>query len=146
MALNQIGEFRKKFRQVDLSDVLNRCLVETSDILLDLVKSQLEVGKTSIGFITPQLKNESYARQKQSEGSRAPFGIPDLKKTGAFYRYMKVYFGKDAVRIRSTNKKAPDILRKYGKEIYELNQDNFEYYINEIIEPLMIKKIENGLS
>lgn len=146
MAVNQIRLFRRKFRKVDLSGVLNECLVETSDILLDLVKSQLKRGETSVGLIQPPLKSERYSKKKLSNGSNAPFGIPDLFDTGKFQDKFKLYFGKDALRIRSTDKKAPDLLSKYGYEIYELSQENFEYYTNQIIIPLMIKKIENGLS
>ena len=143
--LNPIGQLRKKIKQLDLSDILDKCLVETSDILIALVKSQLELGQTSVGIITPTLKNERYAIKKQSDGSKAPLGIPDLKRTGAFYSKFKVRMFINSVRVRSTDKKASIILNKYGPEIYELNPDSLEHYLNNVIEPLMIKKIQNGL-
>lgn len=146
MAVNQIGRLRKKFRQVDLSSLLDECLVETEDILLSLVKSQLEKGETSIGLLSPPLKNDYYAKRKQIDGSKAPFGIPDLKKSGAFQNKFKIKKGKDSLIIRSTDKKAPELLKKYGPEIYELSPDNFEYYTNEILEPLLLEKVNNGLS
>lgn len=139
-----LAELRKSARSIDLIAILDECILESKQSLFDLVRSQLAKGQSSVDYL-PLYKNQKYALMKQQRGSIAPYGITDLKLTGKFQDRFTLRFSKYSFIIRSTDKKNSILLAKYGPEIFALNDDNLSYYVNEIIHPLMSKKIKNVL-
>lgn len=124
--------------------VFDKTLIEVKPQLLDLLRSQLSHGEKGDGPM-PAYSNIYYAKLKKRMGSEAPLGIVDLKFTGAFYDKMKIIITKKGARIRSGNKKSPDLLRIYGPEIFELNLENQSIFIKEIFYPVLLKNVKNEL-
>lgn len=139
-----LNDLRKRMELVDLLAILDECILETQDILTGLIRSQIESGKSGDNSLPPY-KSDKYALLKQKKGSKAPFGVVDLKFSGDFLNALEVKFFSKNVLVRSTDSKAAAIHAKYGFEFYQLSDENLTYYTQEVIQPLMLKKIRNVL-
>lgn len=137
-------QLRRLASQQGLDDMLILAIKDTDSELLDLLRLQLQHGQKGDGMM-PAYANENYAKRKQRMGSKAPFGITDLKLTGAFQDKLKIILTKKGARIRSTDKKSADLGRDYGYEIFQLNQDNQTIYARDILLPALQKRIKNEL-
>lgn len=127
-----------------LDTLLVEVMIETEEELLDLLRAQLEHGEAGDGQL-PKYANDAYAKRKQTMGSKAPYGIVDLKLTGSFQDKLAIIMTKKGARIRSTDKKSNELRKQYSKEIFELNGKSSSIYLNEIIYPALIKKVQNEL-
>lgn len=125
-------------------DIVQSVISANQAELIDLNTSQLEQGKTSESkFITPEYRSDDYAQFKQSQGSKAPFGTPDLKLTGDFYSGFKAEVAPKYLEITSTDKKSGKLQKKYGDEIYGLTDKNKSEFAQLIKEPLL-KNVRDG--
>jgi len=125
-----------------LDEIIVEAIKESEKELLDLLRSQLSHGEKGDGQM-PSYSNERYAEYKQKIGSQAPKGIVDLKLTGAFQDKLRLIMTKTGARIRSYDKKRSELLNHYGKEIYELNAENQTFYLNQVLFPIIFKKVKN---
>jgi len=132
-----ISKLVENFKKFNYDKLIDECFAETKDILLDLIRSQLALGKKADGYM-PEYKSVTYARKK---------GIDrvNLKSTGAFQAGFNVIQNKYSVRVRSSDSKAPKLLKMYGQKSLELNSENYSKYVRETILPLLQKKIRNEL-
>lgn len=137
-----LKSLRVKYNKLDLNLLVDECINETSEIIIDLVRSQIESGETSVGMLPP-LKNPEYAARKQAKGSLAPQGITDLKDSGDFLRRLVIKKYQNNILVRSFDWKNSLILKKYGLETYLLNEKNLKYYIDQVFKPLLLKKIKS---
>lgn len=138
-----LSGLRRSASQLNLGNLLDECIVETEQDLFKLIRSQLNLGKSSRGDL-PELKNPKY-RLKKMAMNPAAGGRADLNLTGAFQSKFKLRFSKYSFIVRSSDKKAPALMRKYTADVMGLNDENMNYYINSIILPLLRKKIKDGL-
>lgn len=142
--MTTISQLRKTARKIDLIELIDACILETKEHLFNLVRAQLASGQSSEDYL-PVYKSDEYSKRKQKLGSKAPYGITDLKLTGNFVDKFYLRVSKNSVIIRSRDKKNSKILEKYGPEIFALNEGNLSKYISEHLQPLLVKKIRNGL-
>lgn len=130
----------------DLTLVLNQAIRETEDILLNLVKSQLEIGIRGDGSALQDYFSISYADFKKNiVGSLAPFLTPDLKLEGDFYDGFYAQPDLFGITIGSTDWKEAKLEGKYGQEIFILTKENLKYYSVEIILPRLLELIRQHL-
>ncbi len=99
-----------------------RAIVENQEEILDLNIAQLDEGKDSLGNLLMEYASEEYAQFKKALGSKAPFGIPDLKLEGDFREGFVLIIEGNEFRIDSTDEKAGELAFKYGQDIYGLNE------------------------
>lgn len=137
-----LKDLRARFEKIDLSKVFEESVSETKSVIIELVSSQIERGEDYKGNDIGIYKDLKYARRKQNMGSKAPEGIIDLKYTGDFLKrlYLKKY--PRNYLIRSFDKKNSILLGTYGPRIFELNQENLDYYINIHLIPTILSKIK----
>ncbi|MCK5017845.1 MAG: hypothetical protein KAS32_12350 [Candidatus Peribacteraceae bacterium] len=136
-----LNDLRIHFNSINILQLLDECILETEEILIGLVRSQIEGGFAGNNQLPPY-KSDRYSVLKQKKGSKAPFGITDLKFHGNFLDKLKVKIFSKNLLIRSTDVKKSIILSKYGPEIYILNDENLSYYVNEVLQPLLLKKVK----
>lgn len=139
-----LEQLRLSASKINILDLLDECIIETKEELFLLVRSQIESGQTSEDYL-PVYSSDRYAVKKQQMGSKAPFGITDLKLTGNFLNKFVLRFSKYSFVVRSSDKKNKILLQRYGEEIFMLNEENMDKYVNEILQPLMVTKLKDVL-
>lgn len=116
-------ELNKKLQSFNIWGNVRRAIASNSDKIVDFNRQQMVNGIAPDGqYIRPRYKSEAYADAKADAGSKAPFGIPDLKLTEAFHDalYLKLY--RDDYSINSKDEKAGKLEVKYNP--FGLTYDN----------------------
>jgi len=125
---------------------IKNAIDETGNVIALLNKEQLMDGNEKTGYqISPSYRTHKYARAKQSMNTRPPYGIPDLRLTGEFYRGFEVKTFVDRFEISSTDEKTNDLIDKYGEDIFGLNEENKVKYWNENLQPAIVRHIKGKL-
>lgn len=140
--MTTLKDLRAKYEKMDLLGVFQESVVETKSVILELVSSQIERGQTGTGDTIGIYISDKYADKKQEMGSLAPHGVIDLKYTGDFLNrlYLKVY--PKNYLVRSWDKKNSELLKRFGSEIFELNPENLDHYVNNVLIPTILRKIK----
>lgn len=138
-----LSGLRRSASRLNIDNLLDECIIESQQDLFELIRSQLNQGKSATGDM-PELKNPRYKQKKLALNPSAE-GRVDLNLTGAFQSKLKLRFSKYSFIVRSSDKKAAALMRKFGTDTMGLNPENFNYYINSILLPLLRKKIKNGM-
>jgi hypothetical protein len=128
-----------------MDELVLRSAMQNESIIVDLNTKNLSEGKDVNGNpIQPSYASPKYAQYKQSLGSLAPMGTPDLKLTGDYYsgKYLQK-MNEGWLEMHSTDWKEKQLNAKYG-EIEGLPKDSIKE-ANEYILPDLIKNIKNEL-
>ena len=121
-----VDRWRKAIRKAKATTMFKRAVLENRQLILDSNIAQLQIGIDSFGQFLREYASDAYAHFKQEHGSRAPFGIADLKLTGDFHSgFVLKYTGGEFV-ITSTDSKTDDLVAKYGKDIFGLANESIE--------------------
>lgn len=136
MNMATLHEVRENFRGIakrvksQLPEIINDSKFE----IIELNKSQLSYGIDSKGNkLEPEYRNPYYSKKKFSMNSNAGFGTPDLKFTGRFYYGFDVVVGYRHFEVDSSNSKTASLVKKYGKFIFGLTQQNKKIYATETL-------------
>ena len=124
-----VDKWRKAIRKANTITIFKRVIVENQEEILDFNVAQLRKGKDSFGNFLYDYVSDDYARFKQSIGSQAPFGKPDLILEGDFTEGFVLKYGNGGeFNITSTDDKTADLVAKYGNDIFGLANES----LNEI--------------
>ena len=122
--------------------IINRNKVEIIDLnrqsqLYDKGEDSLGLSLKPYAFFTVQIK--------QLLGQ--PYDRTTLNYSGAFYDGFYLTIDKDnlVLTFNSTDRKTPDLIGKYGQNIFGLNLDNQQKLNYEIIKPELDKYISQYL-
>lgn len=127
---------------LSLEEIIKNIVEKNEGKILFIVKNRLyNTGTDGSGkSITPSYTN--YTIEKKSEkGQRRSFVT--LRDTGLFYKGFFLELKKYVLLLSSTDEKTSSLINKYGEAILEFNDFEKEYIINTIIEPELIKIINN---
>ena len=108
-------------------------------------KEQMAHGENSQGSDIGYLQQVDYALQKISNGGRAAFGVVDLKNKGDFYDSIYAKVERTFIEIDAKDKKKPKLQKKYGQDIFGLNQFYLKKYTHQLTEKVIFS-INNYLS
>lgn len=124
-------------RTFDVTAAAAECLIEHSADVAELQRAQLYDGKTATGadlsptyFNDPYFKSPAQAKaysawkDKITPNPRRKKGVPNLFIVGAFHH--SIDFIPNAIggwRFQSSFYAAPKMLRKYGTDMFGLNDD-----------------------
>lgn len=129
-----LSEMIRRVDSLDIKANLPEMVNNTKEEMADLNISQLELGQEKTGNpITPEYRSELYADFKKSIGSKAPEGTPNLKLTGSFYDGINVQLNGMEYFISSTDGKMPDLVEKYGDDIFGLSEENKSKYALDVL-------------
>jgi hypothetical protein len=141
-----LQDFKEKLGGLAIDQLLNQVIRDTEDILLNLVKSQLEVGLRGDGSPMPDYISITYADFKKNiVGSLAPFLTTDLKLEGDFYGGFYAQPDLFGITIGSTDWKEAKLEGKYGSEIFILTKENLAMYALETVLPELLILIRQHL-
>jgi hypothetical protein len=86
-------------------------------------QEQMLDGETAEAKQIGEYRSPIYADYKYAKNQRAGLGVVDLKDTGDFYEAMRLEVEKD-IEMYSNDPKAPDLVKKYGENIFGLQEKN----------------------
>lgn len=141
----------KKYN-INVNKLLDECLVDLTDFILDLNREQLyEKGDIDVNY--PTLK-EHYApstiKQKRATATYKKTDFVTLRWTGEFYESFVLEIRDDDFLIRSTDPKADFLLnesKNFGDRFVNalgLTEESKDK-LKEKVLPLMIEKLRNEL-
>lgn len=139
VVLRQLANFYK----LDLNKVMVEAVKEHENTIVDLNKVQMRSGYDSEGEIKPKYRS-NYLRKKQRLSTyKAGSGV-DLYLTGLFQGQMAARFTGNDLEIYSSDSKAPDLLEKYGEQIFELNE-TYKEHVHKFTTPTFYKMVHDAL-
>lgn len=130
--------------QKSLPVIFAKVIERDSEEFIDLNVDQLRRGTTNKGeLIRPEYQSDVYAEFKQSIGSEAPLGTPDLILEGDFTEGFFIERRSDQILSDSKDEKTPELDSKY-EVVFGLTSDNKEELIENNAQEL-INEIENEI-
>jgi len=117
-------ELYQKMQSVNYDKLIAIAVVSNEKNILILQKDQLRKGETKDGSeISPKYSRGYYSWKRKQGTYRAKKGTPDLYLTGRFSDKMFVDVNSD-VKIDSLDSKRNKLVYKYGKGIFDLQENN----------------------
>ena len=123
MSLVTLG---KKAQRIDIQKLALEEVKANSGLIAELNRQQLTVGENSKGKRIGKLVSDPYARSKKSRGGQAPFGVPDLNLFGNLYKKTQAKITPTTITITSTVPYDIYQEKRYGEEIHQLQDQNWE--------------------
>lgn len=146
--MGTIFAFDNAIQRIQVRPIIALCLEQSQYEVLSFNRGQLYMGEDNKGrLLSPMYRSQAYADFKESLNPKPGYGIPDLFVTGEFYNsiQIKVNPSQFTFTIFSENSKAPKLERKYGQNIYGLNEENKQYFGNEIIRPKIVAEFKKQI-
>lgn len=137
-------ELHKRIRSIKIKKLMDSVILEHESEIIDANTDQLSKGFYSDGDRMPDYANENYAQFKQSIGSKAPYGITDLKLTGDFHSGFFMKPDSDGFQIWSSVSKTDELVGKYGADIFGISPESKKELKSNFSQSL-VEKIKNVL-
>lgn len=139
----------RKFKSI-LDQELKDEILRHEDVIVEMItQNQLyELGIEGRGteIMSYMPYRPRTAKKKIKKGQ--PTNRVTLKDTGSFYASLHVEFDNEGFYVTSTQDKAKFLLKKYGKTIFRLTDNNLKILLDEYIRPSLREKmkeyIKNG--
>lgn len=120
-----LREIAQKAKNINIKQLALVVAKSNSELIADNVRNQLSEGKAGDGAAVGIYSSLYYANKK-SRTSKAPFGVVDLKLSGALYSNLIVDLQLNKVTVDSTVDYSKYQIERYGKRIYENTKANAE--------------------
>lgn len=146
--MGTIFALNDRIQAVNIRATIVKSVDETKYAPPSIIRSQLHYGEDGTGHqISPKYKSEGYAISKEDLNPVPGLGTPDLFLKGDFTNNIEEVVNQSSYSftLDSTDYKAPKLELEYGPQIYDMNQQNKEYYATEILKPRLIENLKNQL-
>jgi hypothetical protein len=143
-----INDLIATIQNIDVDDLIEESFEATSLEHEATIREQMAVGQDEFGDPIGQYRSDDYADYKQRLGSRAPYGVVDLKKTGSYARQVVVSINNGKLVVESEDgdqKKQEDIAKRYGNFHLYLNEEYRKTFINDYLRPAFIQSIKTRI-
>jgi hypothetical protein len=127
--------------EANLDDIISKAIYSKEGMIVGLIKNRLY--QRGLDGDNKLIGNYAASTEavKRAEGKRASFIT--LRDEGLFYNGMFVDYANYIFNVRSSDGKTPSLIQKYGESILELTEQEQELLIYTIIEPAIIKHIND---
>lgn len=118
-------------KTVDVEGDTAQAVAETHQDYERMNAAQMLQGKGKDGKAIGRYRSMSYARMKAQMNTFLSSIVPnnvDLKLTGAFHKGLAMKVNGQDISMTSTDDKADDLQKKYGENIYGLNEETAGTY------------------
>ena len=143
-----ILDYIEKLERLDILKLAKESIEETSVQLADLNREQLGEGKRSDNDNIHWLKDshypyvKPYARKRQKLGLQTK--VVDLNVTRDFWNSIDAQINGEDIVFDGHSEIAKYLEINYSKEIYALNDEKTEKYID-VLEPVFFEKLEKQI-
>jgi hypothetical protein len=148
-----IGQMKGRLESLNEELVSETSINNTSEHLTEQNTAQMYAGKNKLGEEIGTYKSTEYAVRKHQMNPAPGYGVPDLKKSGKYYRGMYAEAQGNVIDIESVVPYAKYLvhgntkgLAGYGEKIYGLGGKWKNFYVNTHLRPEFIRNIKNQLS
>lgn len=117
-------ELAKKAKRINVRQLALKVAQANAGLITDNVIDQLDVGIAGDGNRVGLYTTDFYSRLKRRGGSNAPFGVVDLKVTGALHRGIRTKVLPTEVVTTSNVSYSKFQVKRYGQRIYENTPEN----------------------
>lgn len=145
MDLNQLKSINQKLSQINESKVeelLKQEILSNAKEIVAKVRARWKEGKRPDGKIIGTYRSFAYEMEKRQRNPLAG-GTVDLIDTGSLNQKLVVnYRGNGLFTIFSDDKKAVDIAKKYGLDVYGLTDEEMSEVLYEASKGIYFKLIK----
>lgn len=139
----------RKFKSI-LDQELKDEILRHEDVIVEMITQdqlyELGIEGRGIEIMSYMPYRPRTIKKKLKKGQ--PTNRVTLKDTGSFYASLHVEFDDTGFYVTSTQDKVKYLLKKYGKTIFRLTDNNLKVLLNEYIKPSLKEKmkeyIKNG--
>lgn len=131
--------------RLDLPLLIENSLIETAAEYIGLQKDQMLHGLNAQGKTIGKYRNPAYARRKAAINPLAGEGNVDLKDKGDFYREIFTDVRADEIIVDSSDTKSAALQKKYGEDIFGLDNDSKNEYVKEV-RPVFLEMVTDQLN
>jgi len=131
------------FEALDIKTVVLEAIEDHKEQYVKLNLEQLYQGLNPEGEkITPEYVQGPYRRKKARMNTQPGEGTPDFYLTGGMYDQTHAQVDEEKIEIKSDVEYAQYNEQRWGDaEIWGLDPDNHEEFVQETIQPLILEKI-----
>lgn len=119
-----LRELAEKAKKIDVEKLALQIANANAGLIPEKIREQLNVGKNGKGSNVGKYTTQYYSNYKQQRGSNAPWGVVDLKLSGKLYEMLDVEIRPENFIVESFVDYSIYQINRYGKEIYELQENN----------------------
>jgi len=119
-----LKELAEKAKKIDIQKLALEVVRANSGLIKSRLQEQLTVGENGEGSDVGKYTTAYYSKLKKRMGSQAPFGTVDLKYSGDLYKQLEVAISESKVSIDSSVSYSKYQIERYGKSIYEIQDEN----------------------
>ena len=143
MSLQVFSDLKERLRSLPIEDFIKDVVEENKDSIELLNVFQLKDGQDNEGLeINPPYT--PFTKQiKQMKGQ--PTDKVTLEDTGAFHASIKAKVSGKEITLDATDSKRNKLVKKYGKEIFGLDDESKEAFSQEVLKDKLIEKTRNHL-
>lgn len=117
-------ELSQKAKKINIRKLALQVAKANSGLITDNIKSQLETGMAGDGREVGRYANTVYSLFKQRIGTKASFGVVDLKVSGNLYNGLNTVIEGNSVTTDSSVNYSIFQIGRYGKRVYENTEEN----------------------
>ena len=119
-----LKELSEKAKQINVRQLASDVMNENSGLITNRIRQQLTVGESGTGRNVGKYVSDRYSRLKRNMGSQAPYGVVDLRLSGDLYKGLETTFKGLTYETDSSVDYSKYQVKRYGKQIYELQKEN----------------------
>jgi hypothetical protein len=137
-----VNDMIKRMQSLNVKEVSYESVVETKETITEIQKDQMYHGLDGQGKKIRRYRSVKYARAKNEMNPLPGLGTPDLKLTGAFYRYFQTKVTPEAFSTSSTDEKNDALTAKYDP--FGLDKESKSEYAGKL-RPVLVKNVKEKL-
>lgn len=143
LTLKNLVHRLRKFKDVLDQEIKNEIL-KYEDVIISMVTEQqlYEQGIEGRGIKISSYQPYSQRTIKRKQKKGQPTDRVTLRDTGEFYASLHVEFDGKGFYVTSTDDKAEYLLKRYGKTIFRLTNENLNILIREYIRPELHERLK----
>lgn len=140
-------ENRLRAFQGHTPEMLKEIILKHKDTIVELVTQRqlYEQGIEGFGKKIMDYKPYALSTIKAKRRKNQPYSRVTLKNKGNFYRQTYIVFNSDGFYITSRSKVTPILVKKYGRSIFRLTDQNLTYVIKEIVRKELVTRLKATL-
>ena len=145
MSLQVFADLKERLRSIPIEDFIKDVVEENKDSVELLNVFQLKDGQDSEGVQINTYRDYTQFTKMIKQQKGQPTDKVTLEDTGAFHASIKAKVSGKQITLDATDPKRNKLVKKYGKEIFGLDDESKEAFSQEVLKDKLIEKTRNHL-
>ena len=136
----------RRFNEILDQELKDEIIRHSDTIIAMITQDQLyELGINGRGQVIMEYMPYRPRTIKKKIRKGQPYNRVTLKDTGKLYKSLHLEFDDKGFFVKANDDKAKYLLKKYGRTIFRLSNENLTYLLNNYIRPSLKEKMKNYL-